>query len=101
MQYVSNVFKYYITYKIIGDIADVPVPRFNLPESALLPLARVLEKAAAWTGRRPPLPVDILKTTAAGSLVFDGTRAKDELQMRYTPLREALREAVEEIQAEA
>jgi len=88
-------------FEIIGDLAHVSVPRLNLPETALLPLARLLEKAAAYTGRRPPLPVDILKTTAAGSLVFDGHRAKRELGMEYTPLREALREAVAEIQATA
>ena len=88
-------------FEIIGELAGVPVPRWNLPEAALLPVARLLERVAGWTGHRPLLPVDILKTTAAGSLVFDGTRAKEELQMRYTPLREALREAVEEIQAEA
>jgi dihydroflavonol-4-reductase len=86
-------------FEIIGDLADVPVPKLNLPERALLPVARVMEKVAAWTGQRPPLPVDILKTTAQGSLVFDGSRAKDELGMEYTPLREALREAVEEIRA--
>jgi hypothetical protein len=57
----------------------------------------VLERVAAWSGRRPPLPVDILKTTAAGSLVFDGSRAQEELGMRYAPLREALREAVEDV----
>ena len=87
-------------FEIIGALADVPVPRWNLPERTLLPVARILERVARWTGNRPMLPVDILKTTAAGSLVFDGSRAKDELDMRYTPLREALREAVEEIQAQ-
>jgi dihydroflavonol-4-reductase len=84
-------------FEIIGELAGVPVPRWNLPESALLPVARVLERVAAWSGRRPPLPVDILKTTAAGSLVFDGSRAQEELGMRYAPLREALREAVEDV----
>ncbi len=86
-------------FEIIGDLADVPVPRLNLPESLLLPVAKLLEKIAKWTGTRPALPVDILKTTSAGSLLFDGSRAKHELGMQYTPLREALREAVEEIQA--
>jgi dihydroflavonol-4-reductase len=84
-------------FEVIGELADVPVPRYNLPESALLPVARILERVARWTGRRPPLPVDILKTTAAGSLVFDGSRAQEELEMEYIPLREALREAVAEL----
>lgn len=87
-------------FQIIGELADVPVPKWNLPERALLPVAHILERVAGWTGRRPALPVDILETTAAGSLVFDGSRAQDELGMRYRPLREALREAVQEIQAE-
>lgn len=87
-------------FEIIGELAGVPVPRYNLPERALLPIARGLERIAAWTGRRPALPVDILETTAAGSLVFSGVRAKEELGMSYLPLREALREAVEEIRAE-
>ena len=86
-------------FEIIGALADVPVPRLNLPESALLPVAKLLEKIAHRTGARPALPVDILKTTAAGSLLFDGSRAVDELELTYVPLREALREAVEEIQA--
>lgn len=88
-------------FEIIGKLADVRVPRLNLPENMLLPVARALEGVAKWTGRRPALPVDILKTTRAGSLVFDGSRAVNELEMRYTPLREALREAVEEIQGTA
>ena len=87
-------------FTLIGELADVPIPGWNLPEGALLPIARVLERVADWTGRRPALPVDILKTTAAGSLLFDGSRAKGELAMHYTPLRDALREAVEEIQAD-
>ena len=88
-------------FTLIGELANVSVPRWNLPERALLPAARLLEKVARWTGRRPALPVDILETTMAGSLVFDGSRAERELGMRYTPLREALREAVEEIRANA
>ncbi len=86
-------------FAIIGELADVPVPRINLPERWLLPVARLWEKVAARTGRRPALPVDILRTTAAGSLVFDGSRAQRELGMEYTPLRTALAEAVEEIRA--
>ena len=87
-------------FELIGEIANVPIPHRNLSERLLMPLAKVLEKASRFSGRRPSLPVDILKTTAAGSLLFDGSRAIDELGMEYTPLRVALREAVDELRAE-
>ena len=86
-------------FESIGEVAGVPVPRRDLPEAALLPLARVMERVASWTGRRPPLPVDILTTSAAGSLTFDGTRAIRELGMTYRPLRSAIADAVAEIRA--
>ena len=84
-------------FELIGSLADVPVPALNIPESFLIPIAKGLEALSAWTGRRPALPVDILETTAAGSLLFDGSRAIDELGMKYTPLRQALAESVDEI----
>jgi dihydroflavonol-4-reductase len=84
-------------FELIGELAGVRVPRLNLAERLLIPAARALERVASWTGTRPALPVDILKTTAAGSLIFDGSRAQRELGMQYTSLRVALREAVDEI----
>ena len=53
----------------------------------------------AQPGQRPLLPLDLIRTTAAGSLLFDGSRAIEELGMRYTPLREALTEAVADVRA--
>ncbi|TNF61403.1 MAG: NAD-dependent epimerase/dehydratase family protein [Deltaproteobacteria bacterium] len=88
-------------FALIGDLANVPVPKYNMPEAPLIPVAKLLERFARWTGKRPSIPVDILQTIAAGSLVFDGSRAKGELGMQYTPLRAALSEAVAEIQAES
>ncbi|KPK16936.1 MAG: hypothetical protein AMJ62_03355 [Myxococcales bacterium SG8_38] len=88
-------------FGLIGTLAGVPVPGLNVPERLLIPVARALEKVASWTGKRPALPVDILKTTAAGSLIFDGRRAQRELGLQYTSLRVALREAVDEIRAES
>ncbi|MBK6738374.1 MAG: hypothetical protein IPG64_10840 [Haliea sp.] len=45
------------------------------------------------------LPLDVLKTTAAGSLLFDPGRGIEELGMAYTPLETALAEAIAEIRA--
>jgi dihydroflavonol-4-reductase len=88
-------------FELIGELADVRVPKLNLSESILIPVARVLEMLGTLTGRRSPIPVDILKTTAAGSLFFDGTRAERELGLRYKPLRVALGEAIAEIRGAA
>ncbi len=86
-------------FKMIGQLAGVDVPDRNIPEALLLPVAGLMEQLARWTGRRPVLPLDVLKTTAAGSLLFDVTRSVEELGMSYTPLESALAESVEELRA--
>jgi dihydroflavonol-4-reductase len=84
-------------FNIIGELADVPIPKFNIPEKWLVPAASVMSWISERTGSRPIIPMDVIKTTAAGSLLFKPDRAIKELQMRYTPLELALAEAVEEI----
>jgi dihydroflavonol-4-reductase len=88
-------------FNIIGRLASVSVPHWNIPEAWLMPLARGMDVISRRTGRRPLLPLDVLKTTAAGSLLFDATRSIDELGMTYTPLETALAESVDEILAAA
>ncbi len=86
-------------FNMIGGLAGVPIPSINIPESWLFPLATGMEWLSRKTGNRPALPLDVIKTTAAGSLLFDGSRAIEELGMTYTPLRTALGESVDEILA--
>lgn len=83
-------------FTIIGELADVPVPKLNIPESWLVPAARAMSWLSGHTGNRPVIPLDVIKTTAAGSLLFKPDRSINELKMRYTPLRQALAEAVED-----
>ncbi len=84
-------------FNMIGELADVPIPTLNIPESWLLPAARVMSWISKRTGSRPVIPLDVIKTTAAGSLLFKPDRAINELQMCYTPLQQALAESVQEI----
>jgi dihydroflavonol-4-reductase len=86
-------------FGMIGKLADVPIPDWNIPEAWLFPLAWGMQWWSSRTGVRPLLPLDVIKTTAAGSLLFDASRAEKELGMRYTPLESALAEAISEIQA--
>jgi dihydroflavonol-4-reductase len=86
-------------FNTIGELAGVPIPRSNIPERWLLPMARGMEWVARRTGSRPLIPLDVIRTTAAGSLLFDASRSIEELEMRYTPLKTALAESVDEIRA--
>ena len=88
-------------FNTIGRLAAVSVPHWNIPESWLMPLARGMDAVSRRTGRRPILPLDVLKTTAAGSLLFDARRSIEELGMTYTPLEAALAESIGEICAAA
>lgn len=88
-------------FNMIGRLAAVAVPRWNIPEAWLMPLARGMDAVSRRTGKRPVLPLDVLKTTAAGSLLFDARRSVEELGMTYTPLETALAEAVDEIRVAA
>lgn len=85
-------------FNLIGDIAKVKIPDINLPEGMMMPIAKSLEWSSRLTGIRPALPLDVVKITAAGSLLFDGDKAEQELGLSFTPLRTALVEAVTEIQ---
>ena len=85
-------------FNLIGDFAGVSMPDLNIPELILMPIAYVMEMFSRMSGVRPMLPIDVLKTTAAGSLLFDGSKAQKALEINYTPLSSALAESVQEIQ---
>jgi dihydroflavonol-4-reductase len=88
-------------FNIIGELSGVRIPDWNIPERWLIPMARGMELVSRRTGKRPVLPLDVLKTTAAGSLLFDASRSEQDLGMTYTPLSAALAESVEEIRLSA
>ena len=87
-------------FNIIGKLADVRVPSMNISESVLKPISSMMEWSARITGIRPMLPLDVLKTTAAGSLLFDGSKAVRALGLKYTSLEYALDESIRDIRLE-
>lgn len=81
----------------IGKLADVNIPQNNLPEKMLIPVAKAMEAVSKISGKRPMLPLDVLNTTIAGSLLFDGSLAEEMLGMEFAPLEVALNDAINEI----
>ncbi|MBN1837102.1 MAG: NAD-dependent epimerase/dehydratase family protein [Spirochaetales bacterium] len=87
-------------FGLLSELSGVPVPRWALGRRATMLLSGLLTAWAGLTGRPPLLPLDLMRTQFRGSLLFDDSKARRELGMRYTPVREALREAVAEARDE-
>jgi dihydroflavonol-4-reductase len=83
--------------RLISELSGVPLPRRTMGPGTTLLLSRLLTLWAAITGRPPLLPLDLMRTQYRGSLLFDGRKAERELGVVYTPIREALGEAIEEV----
>ncbi len=81
--------------KMIGAAADVRLPLVPFPDFVVTAAAYLQSWAAAVTHQPPRwgLSIDAAKTLKNG-FAFDGSRAERELGLRYTPIRQALVEAV-------
>lgn len=80
---------------MIAEISEVPLPKLNLPDWLALFLAQAFTIRANRKGK-PPIwgfSIDMAKTFQAGFEV-DGSRAERELGIRYSPVRDALRDSI-------
>ncbi len=81
--------------KMISEVSGVPLPKLKLPDSItmmnaffLTGLANLIKKPPLWG-----MALDQMKVMKAGFSV-DGTKAERELGIKYTPIRQAIEEAV-------
>lgn len=74
------------------ELAGVRRP-WVVPASAALLFAALCETWARWTNKRPLLTREAVRTVAHG-LRVDGSKAARELGLSYTPVRQALEEAI-------
>lgn len=82
--------------RMICRIARTPMPLFRFPDGLVCFVSGLLEKLANLT-HRPPwwgFSLDAAHTLQTG-FVFDGSKAERELGLRYTPVEDALRAAID------
>jgi dihydroflavonol-4-reductase len=81
--------------RMVGEISGVPLPKRRLPGPVVMAGAALLTKVADLTGR-PPLSgmsTDQMRNIKEGA-VFDGSKSERELNLAYTPIREAIEQEV-------
>ena len=74
-------------------------PRFVLPLCLAYWLAVALTFLATHVTKQPPLlPVDIMRTARWGGIEYDCGKSKRVLGLRYTPIEQAVKEAMQDVQ---
>lgn len=79
--------------RLIAEETGVAAPRWRLPLGAAEAASRVSHLFAAITRTRPLIPQDAVHSARTDQLL-DGGKARRELGMPQTPIREAVRRAV-------
>lgn len=81
---------------LVSRVSGVPLPFWRFPDWLVTSAAYLLTWRANGLTHRPPpwgLAIDAAHTLKTG-FYFDGSKAERELGIRYTPIRQALEEAV-------
>jgi dihydroflavonol-4-reductase len=82
-------------FQMLSEISGLPAPKVRLPYWPVLALACVNEFWATHISGRPPrMPLTAIRM-ARKYMYFDNTKAVKQLGLTLTPVRQALKEAVE------
>jgi dihydroflavonol-4-reductase len=80
-------------YDLVTEIGGVKPIRRKLPVRAMVGVAWAMERGARLRGLEPKITVETVRY-AARKLWFDCSKAKEELGMPTTPLRDTLSRAI-------
>ena len=81
-------------FQVLADLTGLPAPKVKLPYWPILGMAYVDEFFATHIRRRPPrMPVAAIRM-AKKYMYFDNRKAVQYLGLTFTPVRQALAEAV-------
>jgi dihydroflavonol-4-reductase len=81
-------------YQVVAEVAGVRVPMRRLPPSLLGPWGWLLERYADRISHRPPRGTYKASKQVARFLYFDNSKARHELGLPVTPLRDTVDRAV-------
>merc|ERR1711904_419946 len=86
-------------FELMSEFCDVQCPRFSINVTVGFVLGYFLTLISTWiTGWAPLMPVDVMRTAYWGGIEYDCSKSVRELGLQYTPIKVAVREAMEDIQ---
>jgi dihydroflavonol-4-reductase len=86
-------------YYIVADVAGIPRMEKAIPPSMITLLSNMQALKASFTKKPPQIPKSLVRVMKNGILV-DNSKSIKELGIQYTPIKQAIKEAVEWYQAE-
>ena len=82
--------------RMLNELTGMAMPRHRVPWTVAYAFAAASEWTADHITHRPPMAPLTGVQLARNPLFFDNQRARRELELEITPVREALREAIED-----
>jgi dihydroflavonol-4-reductase len=79
--------------EMIDEITGKKSKRIRLPHNLVLPAAWLMEKTATFTGKEPRATIDGVRM-AKNQMFFSSAKAIRELNYRYRPAQEAIKDAI-------
>ena len=89
----SEILKVREFFETICNIANVPMPTREISPAMATMLAYMMEFRSFFTKTPPELSLALVRVMGHG-MMFDNTKAKRELGMKFTPIKDALSETV-------
>ncbi|SRR5579885_622142 len=81
-------------FKLISEIAGVPLPERRISPSVIKIIAHLSEIKSFFTGKPPRFAVDGIRAMEIGA-AGSNKKAREELGLEFTPLEEALRKTID------
>ncbi|NCJ07991.1 NAD-dependent epimerase/dehydratase family protein [Synechococcales cyanobacterium C] len=79
---------------LLSTLTELPAPRFGIPACLPLLIAYLDEQVLARFGKPPSVPIDGVKM-ARQQMFYDASKAVQELELPQTPVKIALKDAID------
>jgi len=89
----SEILKVRDFFETVCNIGNVPMPKREISPAMCTMLAYMMEFGSFFTKKPPEMPLPMVRVMTHG-MMFDNSKAKRELGMKFTPIKDTLPETI-------